>query len=257
MNRSAIAGALVVSLALSAPSEARAERPGVDASHWWDEVAKADRMLRAGRWRAGKSAAKALAAKVVRQSWYGAELRKVLAELAFLRAAAAANLGKRDEALWYWQMAQNIDFRIRRKDPAPYGEAGKLLREFPLRKRGEAPAGFRIVRPAYGKKFHYAVPTKRWAPTIPLNAGARIEGVGDIKIELVIDRFGVPHHPVIVSTYSHPVVMYGALDELRTMPLFKPARDSGEPVDSLFEFTASFRFERWDQGGPISGPRID
>ncbi len=225
-------------------------------SQWQGELEKIDAKLRAGKWKRGKNDARRLAEEISRQGWYGVELRRILADLAFYQAAGAANLGRNEEAIWYWHMAQNVDPRVRKKDFAPYGEAAKLLREFPLRKRGGAPARFRVVRAGYGKKFSHPAPADDWAPSILLNPGAKLEGAKNIKVELIVDRHGKPHHPVVVSTYLHPVVVYSALDSLRTMPPFQPAQDSGEPVDSLFEFTASFKFSRWDQGGKTLGGRI-
>lgn len=244
-------------LLLASPASAERQRPGLDQSEWRDEVDKIDQDLRAGKWKPSKRAANRLAEQVVRLSWYGVGLREILSELAFQQAAAAANLGRRDEAVWYWQMAQNIDPRIRDKDFAPYGEAGKLLREFPLRKKGEVPARFRVVRPSFNRVFKYPRPAENWYPSIPLNAAAKVERIGDLKVELIVDKEGKPHHPVLVSTYQHPVVIYGALDALRTMPPFAPATDDGEAVDCLFEFTASFRFSRWDQGGKVLDGKID
>ncbi len=251
-----IFGSILCGLALTLATAASAEKPGLSASQWQDELDKVDAKLRAGNWKKGQRAARRTAEDIVRQSWYGAELRRILAELAFYQAAAAANMGQNEEAIWYWHIAQNVDPRIRKKDPAPYGDAGKLLREFLLRKRGEAPARFRVARPGYGKRFHHPVPAAGWAPSIPMNAGAKLEGAGHIRVELIVDRQGRPHHPVLISTYLHPVVVYSALDSLRTMPPFQPASDSGEPVDSLFEFTAGFKFSRWDQGGKVLGGRI-
>ncbi len=236
---------------------AERQRPGLDQSEWRDEVDKIDADLRAGKWKPSKRAANRVAQQVVRQSWYGVGLREVLSELAFQQAVAAANLGRRDEAVWFWLMAQNVDPRIRDKDFAPYGEAGKLLREFPLRRKGEVPARFRVVRPSFTRIFKYPRPIKGWYPTIPLNAAAKIEGVGDLKVELIVDKEGKPHHPVLVSTYQHPVVVYGALDALRTMPPFAPATDNGEVVDSIFEFTANFEISRWDQGGKLLDGKLN
>ena len=240
---------LWLGVARDAPAES--ERPGLDESIWRAAVDEIDADLRAGKWKPSRRKANQLAQQVVRESWYGVGLREVLSELAFQQAAAAANMGRRDEAVWFWEIAQNIDPRIRDKDLNPYGEASKLLREFPLRRKGEIPARFRVVRPSFSRIFKYPRASDGWAPTIPLNAAARIERVGDLKVELIVDEEGKPHHPVLLTTHQHPVIIYGALDAFRTMPNFLPATDNGEAVDCIFEYTASFKLSRWDKGGKL------
>ena len=248
---------LAVGLALLTGGEALAGRAGLDAGKWWAEVEDVDAKLRAGKWKAGKRAAGKLAEDVLLSSWHDRELRRVLAELAFHQAAASANLGEKDDAVWFWHMAQNVDPKIRDKDFAPYGEAGKLLREFPLRRKGQVPPTFRVVRSVYGRRFTRPVVPKDWSPTIPRNPGVANERSGDVHVELIVDRHGQPHHPVILTPDNHPVLVYGMLESLRTMPRFEPARDSGEPVDSLFKYVISPRTGRWDQGGQTFTGRVN
>ena len=213
-------------------------------------------MLRRGSWKPGKRKAHKLAETILKQSWYGPGLRQILAELAFLQAAASANLGERDEAIWYWHMAQNIDRRIHDKDFSPYGEAGKLLREFPLRQRGAAPVPYRVVDPGICRECNFPRLEEKWAPAIPFNAAKVEELKRDLPVELIIDKEGRPRHPVVLSRDLHPVAVYGGLEALRTLPRFKPAHNYGDAVDTLYKLRINLQHSRWEQGGPKLGGRI-
>ena len=238
-------------LSISPPAEARV---GSSApSQWSPEVAKIDALLQQGKWKPGKRKAHKLAEEIIGESWYGRGLRRVLAELAFLQAVGSANLGERDEAIWYWHIAQNVDHRIRDKDLAPYGEAGKLLREFPLRRRGQAPPAFKVVDPGICRDCNFPRLAERWSPAIPPNAGKAAEQRGDLQVEIIVDREGRPSHPVVLSRDFHPVAVYGALEALRSMPRFKPAHNYGEPVDTLYKFHLDLKQSRWEQGRKLGG----
>ena len=205
----AAAAALALTLTVVAPAGGQSRA----TSRWQKDLDKVDAKLRAGRWQAGQRAARKLAENVLSRGWHDRALRSVLADLACYQAAASANLDSNDEAAWYWHMAQNLDARVRDKDLAPYGEAAKLLREFPLRRRGQATARFRVIEPRYGR-FTHAVMAEGWSPAMPSNPGARDQRPEAIHVELIVDRHGRPHHPVVLAR-PHPVMVYGLLDALR------------------------------------------
>ncbi len=253
MRNEAIAGIFAV-LALTA-TVAGAGPGGHAGADWRAEMEEVDAKLVAGKWKSGKRAARKLAEEILAHGWHDRQLKQILAELAFFQAAAAANLGQNEEAIWYWFVAQNVDFKIREKDLAPYGETGKRLLAFPPRQRGRAPPSFQVAEPRYGR-FTRAVLSHAWSPVMPYNSAAHRERPGDVHVELIIDRHGRPHHPVIL-THVHPVVTYGILDALRGMPFLEPARDSGEPVASLFKYVISPTYSRWNQGGKTFRGKIE
>ncbi len=227
---------------------------------WREEVAKVDAKIRDGNWKAGGRKAHKLAEEVITEAWFGQGLREILAELAFLQAVAAANLGERDKAIWYWHIAWNVDPKIRDHDLAPYGAAGKLLREFPLRRRGEAPPAYRVVDPGICPTCNFPRLAEKWDPAIPPNAAkvARaVEAQSMMRVEIIIDREGKPLHPVVLSRHMHPVAIYGALESLRTLPNFTPAHNYGEAVDTLWKFRMNLEHSRWEQGGAKLRGRIE
>ncbi len=245
-----VAAPLLV-LAGVAVSEAQRLRSNVDRevrpTEVREEMEKVDAKLRAGKWKPGLKEARVLTKVVVQRTWYGRELGPMLAELALYQALAEANLGRRDEAIWHWHMAQNLDFRVRRRDLSPYGEAGKLLLEFPLRDLGEVPVPY-VVPSTYpgGPRLVPAFkPEMPESPTILNNTGAALEGTGDLDVEVIFDETGQLRQPVVISSHLHPIVIYATLEWLRGIPPFNPSLYKGEPADDLGKIKIQFKVSRW------------
>ena len=230
-------------LAITMPVFLSAAVFAADPDEYRLEIEKIDAALLEQKWKPANKRARRLAATVVRHSWYAKDLEAILSELAFQQAAALVNLGDRDGALWYWAVAQNLDYRIVRKDLAAYGEAAKLFREFPLRTTGKIPAGFRVY-PHDGNGRPPRLP-KIPSPKILTNTGATIDRPGDFAVELVIDEHGAMHHPVVISTHLHPIVIYFVLEVMHELKPFEPARYDGEPVDCLYDLTIRFQVMRF------------
>lgn len=219
-------------------------RPG--SSEWEPEVRKVVEKLREHRWKAARRNAESLADEVMRSSWYGPGLGHVLAELALARAVADANLGRDRQAIWHYHAATNLDFRIRTRDLAPYGEAAKLLYEHKLRARGETPAGFENRETTPLVRFERPQPPDmKTTPTILNNTASTREGSSDFHVEVIVGKEGKLHHPVVVSDYVHPIVTYAVLRWLEDLPPFEPGRVEGEPTDSLYDLVVDFKIGRW------------
>ncbi len=236
---------MLIALAFGLATPLVANWKGANREVYEAELAKIDALAVEQKWKPALKRARKLAKTVVEHSWYDKDLEKLLAEISFQQAVALANLGERDTAIWYWHIAQNLDFRIARKDLAPYGAAAKLLREFPLRSVDEVPAGFKTY-PHTGRT-HSTPPgmPEIPAPKILTNTGSTIDKPGDFKAELVLDEKGVMHHPVVLSPHLHPIVIYFVLERMLDFPLFQPATYDGEPVDCLFELVVRFTVMRW------------
>lgn len=234
---------LLLPLAVSAQDSRKIH---VDPSKWWPELERVEELARDHRFKPARRAIDRLTEKVLGSSWFGPDLRKVLARLAFLDAVTEANLGNDREAIWAWHMACNLDFKLRKVDFAPWGKAGDLLLEHPLRQRAQVPILFdqpvsagagRIVRPEW--------PRNPVTPTILNNTGAAQEHQGDFEVELIIDKEGRPHHPVVISTHIHPVVTYATLRMLPTMKPFDPGTVDGEDRDMVSLVRVRYFVERW------------
>ncbi|MEM7587587.1 MAG: hypothetical protein AAF560_29635 [Acidobacteriota bacterium] len=239
-----LAGMLFVLALPSTPAQAQS----VAISKWREDFAAAQASLEQGKWKAAKRKADKLATEIGHEAWYERDLEKLLANVAMMQAVTRANLGKTEEAIWYWLVAQNVDRRIRETNLETYGSAAKLLREFPLRPLGKAPPNVHLVEQIAGQ-FRGARPPKKWAPELLYNAAIASEKPSSVYVEFLVDRRGRARHPVIQSVDVHPVLVYGILVALYDLPAFEPASLRGDPVDSLFDLGVPLRMSRWNQGG--------
>ena len=214
-------------------------------SEWSDEISKLAELLRKHKWKGARSGARALGKKVLSKSWYGPDLGRVLAQIALTQAIAEANLHNDREAIWYWHIATNLDFRLRKSNLSAYGEAADLLYEHLLRAKGEMPAGFENLEVTPTTPSTRPVAPEMEPPTILNNTAAVREKPGDFHVEVVVDKFGELHHPVVISTYLHPIVIYAVLEWIRDLPPFKPRTIEGERTDSIYHLTVDFTYSRW------------
>lgn len=213
-------------------------------SEWTPEVAKVDDLLRQGKWKQGRNKAQKLTRQVLSQSWYGTGLRESLTDLAVYLAVAEANLGRDDDAVWHWYIAQNLDRGAFRRDLSPYGQSAKLLLEHPLRHLGEVPPGFEVRDQTLYSNVERPKAKETPLANVLNNTAAVRERPGNLQVELVFDKEGHVHHPVVVSDYLHPIVIYAVLEWLRKVP-YEPARIDGEPSDFIDAINVRFHFSRW------------
>lgn len=231
---SAVLLLLAGAAAVSSPADAQ----GPVRSRWWDDVEAVGDRIAEGRWRRAGRELDRLREEVLRTSWREPDLGEVLAELAFQAAVIAAHRGREAEAVWEWHVALNHDRahgrgRMAERDLAAYGEAGELLAAHPLRRKGEPPPGAEAL-PGPGRG--HRGPEQPAFETRPLaNDIALREAPASVLIEVLVGTDGTLRQPVVLSPWSHPVVIQWGLDNLRVMPPFRPARADGEPVPALQE----------------------
>jgi len=162
----------------------------------------------------------------------------VLAEIAFQLAVARANQGEDERALWEWHTALNLEAAkglrgIAERDLAPYGRAAELLAAQPLRTFEEYPPGYPEVEVRPDRDFEHAEEREGFQLEPLTNTAATREVVDPVTLEVLIDTQGRVRHPVLVTPWSHPVVVQWALDNLWRSQPFRPARMNGEPVAAL------------------------
>jgi hypothetical protein len=130
------------------------------------------------------------------------------------------------------------------RDLASFGRAGALLAAHPLRAAEEAPPGVELAELRPDRDFEPPAAREDIEVEPLVNKGAHQERPGPIILEALIDSEGRLQQPVLVSAWSHPVVLQWALDNLRGAGPFHPARMAGEPVASLWQLELSL-----DDGG--------
>lgn len=147
-------------------------------------------------------------------------------------ALAEAGSGRRDEAIWHWQVAQNLRPGLV-LDPAAYGEAGALLARHKLRRPGEAPAGMEAV--AATDLGANSVPPRKVAgdePKVPTSL-ASPNAPRWARLQVAIDTQGRVVEPVVLAARSE-AFRWAVLEAVRTWR-FEPARREGQPVAVLLD----------------------
>ena len=241
----AVLGLCVLAVALL-PSSAADGQGAAARSRWWDEVDEARSLLDEENWQKAARRAERVREELLRTSWREPDLGDVLAELAFQAAVARANLGEQEQALWEWWTALIHErargrHEIAGRDLSGHGRAVELLAGIALRAAGEAPPGSEPASPRPDREWEAPAPPEGFALEPLENTGALQERPPPALIEVWIDREGALRHPVLVSSWNHPVVVQWALDNLRRASRFQPARMEGETVEVLWQIQLDLR----------------
>jgi TonB family protein len=197
--------------------------------NWQNEVSQSAATLRSGNYANSlKIADQVLSAMVERLGAGGAD-DTMLATALTHKALANAGLGKINEALWYWYIAQEISPAVAKSDLSTFGAPGEFLKRHPLTDFDASPAG--RVTPARI--------VKQVMPKFP--PGASRFGIGgDLVVQIVIDANGQPTLPRIVHALPAPTLSFVALEALKRWQ-FEPARQNGEPVPIVFDLTVHYK----------------
>ncbi|HEX4965796.1 MAG TPA: hypothetical protein VF173_33615 [Thermoanaerobaculia bacterium] len=181
-----------------------------------------DAQLRNGQWAEAREGSLALVART-RTSPLASMLAPAVARLAL----AEAGMGRQDDAVWHWHLAQNLDRSVLEgKELAAFGTAGEILARSPLRRADEAPRGLTVL-PATDPEVR---PGRLLAGPAP-KLSAEVAAIGapkGLKLQVVIDPDGRLRDPVVLGA-EVPGVVWEVLEGLRSWR-YEPARKGEEPV---------------------------
>lgn len=244
MRRKAIASALAVLLAgwLSVPAlPLAAQAVGAQPSRWWGEVDRIGGLLEEGKWKRVLRQGEELRAEVVAESWREPDLSQVLVELAVQLAVASAESGDGERALWEWRSAllherhggaTRSGERLIERDLSAYPRAAELFAGAALRREGEYPEGHPAVTLRPGLPFEPAT-APPWSPPPMVNTTATTQAVAPVHFEVFVAPSGEISEPVLITGWSHPLVVQWGLDSLRAAPDFRPATMEGKAIGWL------------------------
>jgi hypothetical protein len=187
-----------------------------------ESLEKIDGELQRGEWAAAEAESRSLVADALLRKpsgTFNAVARLALAE---------AGLGRTEDALWHWSVAQNlkVDF-----DPKPFGAPGELLSSHPLRHVDEVPAGLTVRRQGDGGD-PFSLPRLADATKVEIPRGWGTIPKG-MRLQVLVDAQGRPGQPVIVQSTSI-VLTYMVLSSLRDWR-FDAAQAGGKPVAAFYE----------------------
>ena len=144
------------------------------------------------------------------------------------KALANAGLGKINEALWYWYIAQEISPAVAKSDLSAFGAPGEFLETAPA---SRTPT-LALPRSDSGRS--------RQAGRAELSAGRLAIWRGRLIVQVVIDKNGQPTLPRIVHPLPAPTLSFVALEALKHWQ-FEPARQNGDAFPSAFDLTVHYK----------------
>lgn len=153
------------------------------------------------------------------------------------KAVALAGLGREDDALWYWHTALALYPSLAERDLSAFGEAGAFLTAHREPRQAKMPENA-----SSDPKIEAPKVLKRVNPKFPEGALAFGE-TGNVVLEVVITKDGKVTAPRIVEPLAAPTLSYAFLEALRKWR-FEPGRFNGEPVETTFNMTGSYKTTR-------------
>ena len=189
-----------------------------------DTFAVLDAKLRARQW----EVAHALAVEQV-QNTRGTLRASHLGGAVARLAVAEAGLGRTEDAIWHWQVAQNLDRgALSAKALASFGDAGATVARHPLRQAGEPTQGATVYR-ADGAASGIQAARKLAGDPPALSAVVLETPIPKaLHVEAIVDAEGRLRAPVVIGAGA-PGMIWEALEALRGWR-YEPARKGGEAV---------------------------
>jgi TonB family protein len=184
--------------------------------------------LKKGDYTNSLAAADHVLSEMVKYLGAGGSEDEMLATVLTQKALAQAGLGNISEALWYWNIAQEISPAAAKSDLSAFGAPGEYLKRHP----------FAIADPNPGPGTTPARVLKQVAPNFP--SGASHFGAGDLIVHIIIDKNGTATLPHIVHPLPAPTLSYVALEALRHWQ-FAPAKQNGQAVSFPFNLTVHYK----------------
>jgi protein TonB len=211
---------------------AQQEEPGGTAD-WQQRLVAIGDLLNEGRWYTAEQEAGGLSRAMAEQIVGGAGADLLLGVATTYRAVALAGQGREAEAIWQWQVAQQLFPGVAQVELARFGPEAAAL------------AGYRPRRPASGsgeqaRPGQFEPPRRLDSPAPAFPPGRAFAGLKvDIVVQVIIGVDGRPRSPLILDSRGEVTLVWAALEALSTWT-FEPATRDGVPEDALYKLTVSF-----------------
>lgn len=228
----------VILLGLSAlPAQAAAGYTEV----WNQRLQEVIAQLRSAEWKSAQKGSQQILDGMIRFLAPSEGAGRGVGMVLMCRALAEAGLGRDREAVWDWQVAQQLDPRLERWKLGEFGTAGAFLDKHRL-ESGPLPSAIEADTPAAaGVDLPKRISTP--APAYP--GGARqllLRAVVEIRAVIGID--GYPSHPRLVGKSPFETFTLSASDAIRNWR-FEPAKRRGEAIPFSWKLSINFT-----QGSP-------
>ena len=238
---SALAAALVA-LLTAGWAPATAAGGGLEPTTRWDPKLDAlEAKIEAGKHGPAVRSGQRIVARMIGEAAGFEGSPRPLARALALLAFAEAGAGREREAAWHWHASRALDRRAAPREPARFGEAAARLAAQEVRRAGQAAAG--AGSPPAARRQPYPVEQALEA-AFDFSRYARGRVPPAVSIEVLVDREGRPHQPVLVTPSRYPGFASAALESVRDWR-FEPARDAdGGAVPGLAVLRIAYPFRR-------------
>jgi TonB family protein len=228
---------LVFIVAIASAAHAQRTGPPTTAQLWAAKLDDSSAALTKGEHQKSLKISERLIREMVDELGPGDAATKFFGLVLSHKAIALAGLGRKDEALWFWQTVIALYPGFAKSDLSTFGEAGAFLDQHRELRTPIPPAERKALEMAAAIKPPSIA--KRVAPVFP--AGAQHFGVdGLLIVNVVIKADGTLRSPVILKSLPAPTLSYVALDAIRKWR-FTPALENGKPIETQFELTINFK----------------
>ena len=154
----------------------------------------------------------------------GAEM--LLAMTSTYRALAVAGQGRGEEAIWHWQVAQQLFPQVVQLDLGQFGLYGRLPED--------APAETELLGRRSERQGSFVPPSRLESPPPEFPDGRALRGLQvDVTVQVIVGVDGRPREPVIVESNGEPSLVWSVLEALLNWR-FEPGRRDGVPEASLY-----------------------
>lgn len=204
------------------------------AEQWQRRLRDIGRDLLAEQYEAAETSVAELAAEMTATIVGGRGTDLLLAMAATYRALAVAGQGRGDEAVWYWQVAQQLYPRVEELDLNRFGAMGTFLSMHPPRK---LPQQATSRSPRQGE---FTPPVRIESPRPEFPDGRAFRGLNvDVVVQVVVGVDGRPSEPLILESRGEHTLVWATLEALRQWR-FEPGRWNGEAESTLYKLTATY-----------------
>ncbi|HEX6640854.1 MAG TPA: energy transducer TonB [Thermoanaerobaculia bacterium] len=228
---------LVIIVAIASAAHAQRKGPPTTAQLWAAKLDDSSAALTAGEHQKSLKISERLIRDMVEELGPGDAATKFFGLVLAHKAIALAGLGRKDEALWFWQTVISLYPGFAKSELSTFGEAGAFLDQHRELRTPIPPDERKALEKAAAIKP--PIVAKRVTPVFP--AGAQHFGVdGLLIVNVVIEPDGTLSSPVILKSLPAPTLSYVALDALRKWR-FTPALENGKPIQTQFELAINFK----------------
>lgn len=226
------------------PRQLSPEDAEKELQDWRGQLAEINRLLIENKSQKAYGSASALLREMTNRLTSGASVGRFLGLATVLRAVAAYQLGREDEALWHWHVSTQLFPDLEISELSSYDEAGEFLKSHPL--SDEKPVDLSMGAEGQAASAEKSAPAgdvqrpRKKTGRVPVPPFAKRGGQPvSVIVRVIIGKDGRIRAPTIIESRGELTLVCATLDALRKWE-FEPALRDGEPVEVYYNLISRF-----------------